>query len=545
MNISEELNSFDTPSARLRQLFLSEKSKLHLSLLAKHPSTPQEILLQLGEHYPIELLHNPIFPLLLLETPDAALSWPEKTVQALLSCAQVPRMMLEVALHHTSAPVRKSVASSPSATLEMLRFLCDDAHAMVVIGVAENRKTPPEILERISRHKGQYVRLEVAKNPNTSAEMLHRLARDEEWLVRHQVAVHPNTRTESLSLLVADRMAEVRAAVAARSDAPRALVTLITQLEGDSEHPLSVAQEEELFLAGEYGGRLLSRRAGTTGPRLLAILKMWPWLGLQVSAHPAASPEALALSASRYDTPSRLQVAVHPNTSREVLASLVSDKEPEIRRVALRHPAAPQELITLLQRAGADSFLQEHGAPQPLTPDEFHRLFAAESFAQELLVHHPEAPPELLLALVKKRELLDEIASHPRASYEALEEVKDYSPKQVAQHPHAGSLLEHLAGHRLRGVRHAVAKNPVTPESVLVMLAKDTCREVRYAVAKHPALGVDWCVQLSLDADWLLRRAAARHASTPVVVLARLCRDSDLRVRRSALALHKKKEKSC
>jgi hypothetical protein len=544
MNIEQELQAFDTSTERLREIFLREKSKLHLALLAKHPSTPQEILLQLGEHYPAELLQNPIFPLLLLEAPNAALFWPEKTVQALLSCAQAPRMMLEVALHHTSVYIRACVASSASATLEMLRFLSRDGHARVVIGVAENHNTTPEMLQEIALHKGQYVRLEVAKNRNTNQETLHQLARDSEWQVRHQVALHSHTGAASLSLLVADRSVEVRAAVASRAAAPHDLVTLISQLEKESTYPISAAQEEALFTGGEYGGVLLARRRETTGTRLLAILQAWPWLGLWISEHPAASPEALAMMATDYSTQSRLQVAAHPNTSREALALLLTDKDPNVRRVALQHSTTPQALVELLQRAGADTTLQTIGASQPLTPEEFQQLFAGGSFAHELLVHHLEAPPELLLGLVKKREFLDEVASHPQASYEVLKEVSGYCPKEVAQHHRAGPLMESLATHGLRGVRHAVAKNSVTPESVLVLLAKDTCREVRYAVAKHPGLGVALCVQFSLDADWLLRRAAARHASTPLVVLVRLCQDSELRVRRSAQAIYKKIQKS-
>jgi hypothetical protein len=534
----EELEDIETSPDRLREIFSRWSFEEYRLLLAKHPSTPLEILLQLGEHYPAEFLQNPIFPLLLLEAPNAALDWPAKTVQALLSCPDIPLMMVESASRHPRELVRGAAAAHPLATEEILRRLSQDHHAHVSGRVAENANTPLEVLHALASHKGQYIRIAVAKNPNTTTETLSLLAGDVETAVRIAVASHPNASEESLTRLVADNALHVRAAVAQHPNAPRRWVDLLASLASDSTYPLSAEKEEELATLGAYGGQLLARRLSTPGRLLLKIVRAYFLCESDVASHPSAPPEALLYLAEKYSKQTRMKVAEHPNTPSQALSLLLMDDNAGVRGIALSHPASPRELISLLQRAGADATLRSIQSAQPLTQREMQTLLDGKQFARELLVRHPDTPPEMLLRLTKS--FPEEVACHPRATFAVLKETLTPAPKATAQHPNAGSLLDELAKHQLRGVRYAVANNPTAPHHLLVSLMQDHCREIRYAVARHANAGA-LCEQFALDPDWLLRRAAARHPSTSLSALWRLAQDPDPRVHRAARTLHQKR----
>ena len=118
------------------------------------------------------------------------------------------------------------VARSPQTALVVLRRLANDRQAWLVrAAVAGNPKTPPDVLERLSKDQAMPVRRAVAGNPKTPPEVLERLAKDLAWLVRAAVAGNAATTTAHVvTQLLHDPLPEVREAVPGSSRAMWQLV---------------------------------------------------------------------------------------------------------------------------------------------------------------------------------------------------------------------------------------------------------------------------------------------------------------------------------
>ena len=93
----KEASSPETTSARLTQL-AQEKHAEITKAIASNPNTPPEILWQLGQDYPSELLNNPVLALLPLENLNFIQDIPEHTIVALLREKECPEWLIELAL---------------------------------------------------------------------------------------------------------------------------------------------------------------------------------------------------------------------------------------------------------------------------------------------------------------------------------------------------------------------------------------------------------------------------------------------------------------
>lgn len=537
--IIEELKSEHLSPSRALELYHDAKSAVYRPLLAKNPSTPLELLLLIGEEHPRAFLENPIFPLLLLEHPDALQRWPERLIQSIVACELAPGYLVLQAAKHRGNLVRAAVASNRSLTPELLHEMAADPHGMVVTQVASNPNTEPETLEQLATHTGSVIRAAVAKHPRASAALQERLSTDPEFAVRLASASHPMTPAHCLPKLMADIYPQIRAAARARPDAPTALKTLLAAQEADPCAPLSPSEEEELCTLSEYSASLIARRPSTSPAQLLRLTKSRSMALHEITANPSAPPEALEIAAQNPYLPIQKNIAAHPNTPVKLLASMLTSEYKDVRTAARRNPNAPTKTLALLWRAGADNSLAERATPQTLLENDAAELLLSR-YGRELLAVHPQSSAETLLQIVQRRELYDEIAAHPNASLEVLQQLAQYSPRQVAAHPRAGPLLVALAESKLRGVRCMVAKHPQAPLEALQKLSTDWCREIRFAVAKNKNTSATLCALFAKDADWLIRRAAARHPATPSRIVESLALDPDPRVKSSALVKYQK-----
>ncbi len=83
-------------------------------------------------------------------------------------------------------------------------------------------------LRWLARDRDTMIRVIVAENPRSPRELLEELGRDRSWLVRRAVAEHPQAPRATLEQLLRDRHREVRLSLASRQDpaATRLLVNL-------------------------------------------------------------------------------------------------------------------------------------------------------------------------------------------------------------------------------------------------------------------------------------------------------------------------------
>lgn len=137
--------------------------------------------------------------------------------------------------------IRTKIVKHKNVTPNLLRKIADDLNTselsrydvlLVLIPLAENPKTPPDVLEKLAKDKShnlvsKYLRERVAKNPNTTVEVLNSLAKDEEPKVRQAVAENPNTSIETLKSFVNDK-AIFRQAVALNPNLPPDVLDILS-----------------------------------------------------------------------------------------------------------------------------------------------------------------------------------------------------------------------------------------------------------------------------------------------------------------------------
>lgn len=248
--------------AVLGRLLRKSESKHVRRAIAGNPSAPWELLRGLLYDYPIEVLDNPAFPLLLLADPGMfenlsvgelrglagardrlgqILGWttepPWTELQLTLTCVvhardqlrysnsykvslaalrrhMVERQLLpdEIALHLVNDPsdqVRRALAESSkgSAVIESL-LMSESNHA----NLASNPNLPTCYQWALASAGSNDIRLRLARNRNVSASTLEKLATDPESYVRSAVALAGATPEAVWERLCWDAAPEVQAA---------------------------------------------------------------------------------------------------------------------------------------------------------------------------------------------------------------------------------------------------------------------------------------------------------------------------------------------
>jgi hypothetical protein len=185
-------------------------------------------------------------------------------------------------------------------------------------------QTSPETLEALSWSLDERVREAVAENIRTPRDVLARLAKDEDDDVRVKVAANDLTPKSAQLALAYDKQQKVLLALAGNELAAPAALSVLANYRGSEEQP------DELV-------RLAVARNGSTPPDVLANLasKEQPLdVRASVAANHSADPSLLAQLSS--DPEPQIRVAVAHNSSRppEVLARLLTDPDPAVRSAA-------------------------------------------------------------------------------------------------------------------------------------------------------------------------------------------------------------------
>lgn len=210
------------------------------SCVAANPNTPIDVLWRLGAEFPQNLLDNPVFLLLLLETPNLIEIVPEETLLRLFELETVPDYLCQQLLNHRDLELCFAIARSHNTSARVLELLARDRgnwvrpHSPkklrsgklrlgvkdVRCAVAQNRNTPANALQQLALDSESSVRVEVVSHPNTPTHLLEQLARDCESSVRVEVARNSKTPASALQLLAGDRVLYIRCAVAQNPNTP-------------------------------------------------------------------------------------------------------------------------------------------------------------------------------------------------------------------------------------------------------------------------------------------------------------------------------------
>lgn len=229
---------------------------------------------------------------------------------------------------------------------KLLASIAQDSDWRIRLAVAENPKTPPEVLRSLAFDTAM-VRSAVASNSSTPQDVLARLARDIEYIVREAVAANPEASPEVIRIL---------ADVDNGDTSIHRKITL---------HPKITP--EILEYLGENSKNMSVQGA--------------------VAENSLTPPATLAkLAAVEFCRPN---IARNPSTSQEVLRKLAdpsTENDPEIREAVADNPKVSQEILEILAKDPVNYV--RHAA--------FQRLSGKVSFTEALIME------KLLWKLLKR-----------------------------------------------------------------------------------------------------------------------------------------------
>lgn len=466
-----------------------------LRALASNPQTPKEILLPLAEHFPEEVVANPVFEILWHLDPhlkDLSLS----ALRALLLNPKtadwawflVPDREPNISKYYPSSNldnlrtfwyILKEVAAAPETPLSVLTHLLQFTKEIVaehIEGKGYGAFSPPnrirglsfkiqatigartdipvELLCQWAQDKGRRcsgLRKGIAKNPNCPIFLLEELTRDPRENVRCAAAENPHLPIQSMVELMQDHESEgtervifnVKAGLASNPNLPR---ELLMQLLNDSSHSVHAALANRPDLPTE-AIETLSRHESI---KVIAALSQ-----NHICAHICADSIRLA-SDPQTDSDRLIELSHHWNL--KVLLALVknpmtppialkqigshphleSDHLEEIVFGLLEHPSCPSEVFekALAVVRAKDSLSVYNRYPQ--TPQELQKLVSREDETAKInLAICPNTPSDILLHLVHSHKWGSQIKLraliHPNCPTEAVATFLNHPSPNVRQ----------------------------------------------------------------------------------------------------------------
>ena len=292
---------------RLLQEFSKDKYPKNRELVAMHPKSSEELLLELAKddtglvkHC---LVNNRNLPTSVLQKLAK-----DKDKRLRYMAAMHPNTSIEMLWEFTrdeDPEVRRSTVNHHAITKEMLEFLSEDKDETVRAYVAYKAKTSVDLLRKLAKDKSSHVRVSVAQQSGLSKELAEELARDNSDEVRRLTAFSQKLHVETLLMLSNDTNAGVRAGAACNSQTP---VEVLRKLAKDKE----------------------------TGVRS------------SVAGNPNTPIEVLRKLAEDKETNIRLRVAGNSNTPEDVLACLADDDEKSVRYSVASNSGTPKKILLKL-----------------------------------------------------------------------------------------------------------------------------------------------------------------------------------------------------
>jgi hypothetical protein len=252
--------------------------------------------------------------------------------------------------------------SNPSVSKEIFEFISNNNPSVVVkIALANNSRTPLDILRKLSKEGGQdptapsigwgssmsdsAIKRAVAKNPNTTEDILTALASHNSIAVRAAVAENHKTQAEALRKIIKhpEIDAMVIDKVAKNPNIPKDLWDLIIKHENIT-----------------YDGYLRLARSPQAPPEILKRLATQKLsappdgrdLHLTIARNPRAPPEILKHFADVKGYTFQKAIAGNPNTPPEVLEKMMGQNpltvlaQHHLAMRIIKNPRAPLKLIT-------------------------------------------------------------------------------------------------------------------------------------------------------------------------------------------------------
>ncbi|UQN08776.1 DUF2336 domain-containing protein [Deinococcus sp. QL22] len=484
----------------LTRLALDEGQAVVLEHVARHPHTPDAVLLRLVQGADpavhLEVARNP-------STPPEAL--------ALLASS------------HRYA-TREAVAAHPLTPPETVVALTADPHDRVAL-VARlrvghgNEDTLNEALATRRRN----VKLAISARTKLPEGVLVRLSQDRSPQVRAQAGLHPDL-TELLRgrLLDDPDLSVARVTLATDTTASPEMLDALPRHDarirrGLSRNPASPADVLNSLSDDALQEVRLSVVLNAAAPEG-AIRRRLPEQPLRpvIRQHPLYERVRDELQQREYEE------AAAPTASAEALSVLAQSDSAKVRRQVVRHPNTDEATLTLLTQDPSEE-IRRTLASRPELPARLQRLLCIDSslVVRTLLVRREDLDVQAMVDLASRPNeelsLLLSLTRHPQITAEVLARLAQHADADirevVARHVRLPTTLQvRLASDPQDRVADAVFHNPSCTSEALEVLAVQPRR--RLQVAKHPAASASVLERLAFDARYArflrVRRVVSR-----------------------------------
>ncbi|MCP2309100.1 hypothetical protein [Kitasatospora paracochleata] len=417
------------------------------------------------------------------------------------------------------------LAANPAAPPEVLGRLLA-AHPLPDRGgwLAE-RPLPPAVLEAALAHPAAQVRRRLADNPHLTAEELARLAYDRDRLVRRACAVAAADRgvrlpVDALAALAGDRDTVNRCRALSCPGLPGGLLVRLARDAAPVVRAAAVTRRSWPLLPEEVRTALRADRDPAVRTAVLLARQ---------TERPL--PRTLAEYIAESDPRRRERAAAGAPIERRLGEWLLYDDDPWIRRAAAGNPHLPTDLaltladdpaeqVRLAVSLRADLTEEQRAAIAIPSPDGPHPVLAwvaarhgdpvrmralagsAHPLVRRSVAAAPELPAEVAAALAEDPDPLVRIAlaeSCDRAPHGLLVELFAAGPEYDGLAGRPGFALAGLAG-----------------------LAGDPQARRRLAALHDPLIASERVARLTGDPDPAVADAAVRHPRLPLPVLRHL-----------------------
>lgn len=148
----------------------------------------------------LDLAQNPNTPLDILEQLGNKLDYDTRIRNVVAENPNTPLSLLEELYRYGGVTTAIHIAENPNVSEDLLRKISrlsatpynKSDYFSAMAAVADNPKTPIDVLDYLSNSDDEYVRAWVAKNPNTPMATLKKLLSDESYYVQDYLGKNPN-----------------------------------------------------------------------------------------------------------------------------------------------------------------------------------------------------------------------------------------------------------------------------------------------------------------------------------------------------------------
>jgi hypothetical protein len=535
--------------------------------IALNPNADEALLQTLGKEFPEEVVQNPMFGMLLLETPEksfvrlslarSATASPElleryaqsTEEEILIAVGGNPNTPLDVLKALVSEPpvldgyeyaesedhhrIFTAIVRNPNVSGELLRQIVDQ-WGIAEYEIARNPKTPIDLLEKFSNWRNDQMLLALCQNPATPQSIIEKLVIEEFDTVRSAAKLHqnvpvnlaellcfieerPGTSPQLLEKLVTDSRHHVRSLVAKHPKTP------LTALE-------ILAQDDNHQVASQAGHNPSASEAV-----LINYAKSLVKQGEIISSYTREIGEREAIS-----------LINHPKTTEKILEILTLFGGGYINSNIAKSKKASVELLLKLSQQHPKIFAWEDLVKNPTTPGEaLKNVFEWLSKVHKEnpkqvgnmtidfvdLIAHPNLPLDLLPNLLENHRLWSNAASNPNLPLDVMQEIIQSGyhdalrglAKNLSTPP---ALLLRLMAKDILEIRRSLAGNPNLPMALLETLVDDDDVFVRHNLAENPNLPTALLAALADDKEVSVRRKISNNAATSIEILERLAKDT-------------------